>query len=199
MNTNDNKAIKIFNELKKEGLIPTKRKIKSSKKVRNFKASVFTSNTISFNPDLSELDENVLKLLLLHEEGHLIRKQYGLNSLLFLIGIGFIPLLYCLIFRIFGSDLIMSTFFLLFVFVSSFRILSVPLELDEYNSDEFASKILRDRYNIKKPSEILKFTLERIPSLNDTFWNRLFIAFFDCHPSTYERVKKITDTIDEKM
>jgi Zn-dependent protease with chaperone function len=196
----ENKVITIFDELKKRDLIASHRKISVSKSTKNFKSSVFTNNTIIVNPDVSELDDNVIKFCLLHEEGHLIRKQYGIPALFLLIGLGLVPLLYCIYSKADFSILLTSVCFVLVIVFSSIRILTEPFHWDEYGSDEFASKILRDIYKIKKPSEIVKIALNTLPSSFDSskLLSRLFLAFFEYHPSDEQRVKNIIDVIDEK-
>jgi Zn-dependent protease with chaperone function len=86
------------------------------------------------------------------------------------------------------------------VFFSSIRILTEPFYWDEYGSDEFASKILRYNYGKKRPSEIVKNTLDKIPSSLDLsrWYCRLFYALVENHPSTEQRVKNIVELIDEK-
>jgi len=96
-NPTEEKIIATVNELKSRNLIDPHRKIKSKNMPGTFKASIFTSNTIYFNPKISmELTDDMIRFCLLHEEGHLKRGQYGIPALFFLCGVGIIPLLYCI-------------------------------------------------------------------------------------------------------
>ena len=52
-NPDEKRILKIIDELKTQNLIDPPRKIKSKNMPGAFKASVITSNTISFNPTLS--------------------------------------------------------------------------------------------------------------------------------------------------
>jgi len=195
------KIIEIVKELKTRKLIDPRRNIIASEKVPfGFKASVFSSNTISYNPKLSGFDDDMIRFALLHEEGHLKRGQYGIPALFFLLCLGFIPLLYCINQKVDPSIMIISTFFMLFIVVSSIRILTEPFHWDEYGSDEFASKLLRDEYGIKKPSEIVKNTLNAVPISFDSssLFHRLCLAFIEYHPSTEQRVRNVTELVDEK-
>jgi Zn-dependent protease with chaperone function len=195
----EKKIIDITNELKARNFINPSRKIKASKKIQGgFKASVFTSNTIIYDPNLSGFDDLMIRFGVLHEEGHLKRGQYAIPALLVLLGLGFVPLLHSIFLS--PGTLIISLFFLLFVVFSSIRILTEPFHWDEYGSDEFASKILQENYDIKKPSEIVKNTLNSIPSRFDSsnLLHRLFLAFIEYHPSTEQRVRNIVESIDGK-
>jgi Zn-dependent protease with chaperone function len=199
MELSEKKIIDITNELKARYFINPHRKIKASKHIQGgFKASVITFNTIIYDPNLSGLDDQMIRFCLLHEEGHLKRGQYGIPALFFLLGLGFVPLLYTILFN--PCFLIISLFFFLFVFFSSIRILTAPFHWDEYGSDEFASKILQENYGIKKPSEIVKKTLNSIPSRFDSSnpLYRLFLAFIEYHPSTEQRIRNIAGLVDEK-
>jgi len=205
----EKKIIEISNELKARNLIDPHRKIKTSKNIPYwFKASVFTSNTIAYNPNVSGMDDDMIRFCLLHEEGHLKRGQYGLPAFVFLVCLSFIPLLFVLVLTLFGLrvDSIIATIsviFLIFVILSSTRILADPFSWDEYGSDEFASKILRDNYGIKKPSEVVKKTLNALSALTPRFDSSklssiLVSAFFGYHPSITQRVRNIIEAIDEK-
>jgi len=192
------KILRIFDELKKQGHITPRRVLKASKKVSSFKSSVYTSNTILYNPNLSDLDDDVIRFSLLHEEGHLARGQYGPPALLLLWSFGLIPLIIGIFFK--TDFFLISLFFFLFVFFSSIRILTEPFYWDEFGSDEFASKILHDSYKIKKPSEIVRTTLNSIPSSFDysNLFHRICLAFIEYHPSTEQRVRNVIEVVDEK-
>jgi Zn-dependent protease with chaperone function len=201
MELSEKKIIDITNELKARNFINPNRKIKASKNIPGgFKASVFTSNTIIYDPTLSGFDDHMIRFSVLHEEGHLTRGQYGVPSILFLVGLGFIPLLLGILLKFDQNFIVFSSLFFIVVFVSSIRILTEPFHWDEYGSDEYASKILRDHYDIKKPSKIVKNTLNSIPSSFDSsnFLHRLCLAFIEYHPSTEQRVRNIVELIDEK-
>ena len=200
-NSIEKRILEIFDELKTRNLIDPNRKIKSKKMPGAFKASVITSNTIFFNPMLSkELNDDMIRFCLLHEEGHLKEGQYGVSALFLLWGLGLVPLIYCILSGIGGGIFITSLCFTLFVIFSSIRILTEPFHWDEYGSDEFASKILRDYYDIKMPSKILKNTLERLPPSVDLckFSHRLFYTLVENHPSSEKRVKNIIELVDER-
>jgi len=196
----------IFNELKERNLIDPNRKLKASKSPLVFKASVFTSNTITFNPNLcGGLDDDMIRFCILHEEGHLKREQYGVSALFLLWGLSSFPFLFFVLENLYiqkvdQNIMIISLFFMFFVLCSSIRILTEPFHWDEYGSDEFASKILQHNYGIKKPSEILKIILNTIPSSLDMskFFSRLFFTFIENHPSPEQRVRNIAGLIDEK-
>lgn len=198
---NEKKILDIFHELKMQNHIDPSRVLKASKTVPSFKAGLFSSSTISFNPNLIITNDDEIRFCLLHEEGHLTQGQYGISALLLLWSIGIIPTVCLIALNAEVRISIISCFFTVFVVLSSIRILTEPLQWDEYGSDEYASKILRDNYNIKKPSEIVRKTLNNLPPICDssTFYYRLFLAFFEYHPSIEQRVRNISESIDEKM
>jgi len=197
----EKKIIEIIEELKTRNLVDPHREIKASKRIPcGFKASVFTSNTISYNPNISGLNDDEIRFCILHEEGHLKRGQYGLPAICLLFSFGLIPLFYCILLKVDLNVMMISIFFMLFIVFSSIRILTEPFKGDEYGSDEFASEILREHYDIKKPSEILKNVLNSIPSSFDRskILPRLCLAFIEYHPSVEQRVRNIVELIDEK-
>ncbi len=197
----EEKILQIIDELKNDNLIDPNRTLKVSKDIAmSFKAGILSRNTITYNPKYcEELDDDMIRFCLLHEEGHLKRGQYGVPALFLLVCLGGFPLIYCLLVKANQDLFILSLFFFLFVLLSSIRILTEPFHWDEYNSDEFASKILKEKYGIRKPSKILKRTLDSIPSSLDfsKFHSRLFYAFIEYHPSTEQRVRNIVEFIDE--
>jgi len=201
MDQNDEqRIIKIFHELKSQNVIAARRELKPMKE-GTFKANVYSSNTILYNPSLTGFTDDEIRFSLLHEEGHLTRGQYGIPSILVLIALGLVPLL---VFIWSKSDsvvlLILTLCFLLFVLFTSIRILTEPFFWDEYGSDEFAAEILRDKFGIKKPSRVVKETLEKLPHMFDRekLYARLIIAFIEYHPSDTQRVHNIAILFDEE-
>ena len=132
----DDSCRKIFNELKNRGYISAHCKLKQSEKIPNFAPRPFS---IQYHPDMNDLEENSIRFCLLHEEGHR-RKFYQLGFL-----VVFMVLLYY-----YNFILGILAFF---IFIVSMRSL---LWGYEYNSDKYASIILRDEYNISEPSKILE-------------------------------------------
>jgi Zn-dependent protease with chaperone function len=195
------KIMEISRELKLKNLIDPGRAIKSKKMSFPYRAGIFASNTISFNPAFSmDLDDDMIRFCLLHEEGHLKRGQYGVPALMLLIGIGIFPVIHCIVAGIGDGILVVSLGFMLFVLVSSMRILTEPFRWDEYGSDEFATRILHDTYGITKPSLIVGDTLDRLPSGLDVskLLPRLIYALIEIHPTAEERVRHIVGKIDDK-
>ena len=167
---------RIFNELIDCGCIAATRKIEASDAWTSFHAGLCT---IHYNPKMNELDENSIRISLLHEEGH-IRLQYRtflFLILLFAILTSIFLTNFNLILKILGSVIIIFILGLLFVLI------------DEYESDIFASKLLRDKFGISEPSKILEKALEKMPS------NR-FSAY--THPSIQNRMRNIADNVDKK-
>jgi len=200
-NSVNDRIVEIFYELKEQKLIDTSRKIKiDSKLPGTFKAGLIFRNTISYNPQLCKtLSDDVIRFCLLHEEGHMAQDQYGPQALIILWGIGLIPLIYSVLLKIGGIIAIFSVCFAIFVIFSSIQILKDSLYRDEYGSDEFASKILQDKCGVRRPSEVVKKTFDSLPQIIDSTnrWHRLFVAFFDYHPSKEQRVRNIQELVDK--
>ncbi len=198
--TDEQRIIEIFKDLKRQNVIAGRRELKPMKE-GTFKASVYSSNTISYNPSLTGFTDDEIRFSLLHEEGHLTLGQYGIPSILVLIALGLIPLLYFILSKSDSLNLLILTLcFLLFVLFTSIRIQTEPFFWDEYGSDEYAAEILRDKFGIKKPSKIVKNTLEKLPHMFDRskLYARLIIAFIEYHPSDIQRVHNIAILVDEE-
>lgn len=206
MITPDNKIQSIFEELKLKGHIQSKRKIKSSKFAINFKAGLLFYNTIFYNPKLSNMNEENIRFCLLHEEGHKINNQYGTPCVIIFIITASIPLI--INWLLSGNNLIISIaiicYSLLFIF-SSIKIFNEPLRWDELQSDIFAATILRDSYNVKKPSETLYNTFLEIDSIlksssenNNSLITRFAFEITFYHPTDEKRIKNIRTFVDER-
>jgi Zn-dependent protease with chaperone function len=192
----------IFKELQEKELISTKRKIQSSKYVKNFKAGLVFSNNISYNPKLSNMNEDNIRFALLHEEGHKVKHQYGTPGVIFFLIMAFIPVIFN--FLLSGNNLILSTsiliYSLMFILIS-IKIFSEPLRGDEFESDLFAATVLRDSYDIKKPSEILHNTLTEIRLIfkhsgNISIPEKIIFGLFAYHPLDEDRIKNIRILVD---
>jgi hypothetical protein len=212
---NDEKVKKIFIELKDKGTIEKTREIRCDKRGQAFKSGLFFYNTIFYNEKSCNLDEDTIRFALLHEEGHKINKQYVSPPLFFLLTLILIPVIFYTLANaelssggIFQSFLWSATiicYSLLFV-VSMINNLIEPLRYDEYRSDEFAAKMLKEKLNIKKPSiiadnsfKVIRKQIEETGEDLDSFKNRLIFAFARYHPLDEDRVKKIYEKFDEKL
>ncbi len=174
MKSSEGSCERIFNELVKNGGVAGSHKIEASEKWDYFHAGLCT---IHYNPKMNVLDENFIRISLLHEEGH-IRLQY--RTILFL------TLLFIVILLIFFTNIDQHLKLLCSIILTLFSCWLFVL-MDEYESDKFASIMLRDKYNISKPSKILEKTLEQMPHS----WLSAFT-----HPSVKKRVKNIVEKVD---
>jgi Zn-dependent protease with chaperone function len=204
----EDRIIKIYRELLERNIIDPQHKLEASNNLPGaFKSGFPFSKKISYNPKLCKdlTNDEVIRFCLLHEEGHLKTGQYGIPCLCLLLFIGFAPLIIYALLKIFliidisSIIIVISLFFALFVLFSSVRILAEPFYWDEFGSDEFASKILFNCYGIRKPSQVVKITLSSIPSTfnSSKLLHRLFLGFFEYHPSNELRVRNIAEFIDE--
>jgi Zn-dependent protease with chaperone function len=194
----------IFEELKSKGLISSKRKIKPSRIVPNFKSGLVFYNTIIYNPKLSPMQENNIRFCLLHEEGHKVKHQYGTPGIILFLILASIPVFFN--FLLSGNNPILTLsieiYSLMFILISV-KIFSESLRGDEFESDLFASTILRDSYGIKNPSGILYNTLTEIFSILKPKYSekvsiseRIIIGLLSYHPSIEDRVKNIRIFVD---
>jgi len=213
---NDEKVKKIFVELKNQGAIEKTREIRCDKRVRNFKSGLFFYNTIFYNEKSCNLDDDSIRFALLHEEGHKVNKQYVNPPLFyFILPLIVIPVIFLVLAtaeissgEIVQSFLWCSTIFcysILFV-VFTINNLIEPLKHDEYQSDEFAAKMLKEKLNKKRPSIIIDNLLKALNKQfeetgedRDSVKNRLIFAFARFHPLDEDRVKNIYEKFDEKL
>ena len=161
------------------------------------------------------LDENSIRFVLLHEEGHIIKKQFSKPPLIIFLILILIPVILVTVNTLMNKGdnfistilpIIIVCYTVLFLF-SLIMILNGPLRLDEFQSDEFAARILRDNFSINNPSKVADITFIEIRKLyekdlnekfKDSFVFRLIVAIANYHPKDSERVKAIEEQIDEK-
>jgi Zn-dependent protease with chaperone function len=210
--SNNERVEKIFNELKKKGAVDKEREIRYDNRVQAFKSGLFFYNTIFYNENCCRLDEDSIRFSLLHEEGHQVNKQYVLPPLLFTLSLMLTPLWFLLLANreLFAAGIYQALlwyatiicFSVLFV-ILMMNSLTEPLRYDEYRSDEYAAKMLKEKFNVYQPSQIAANTFKTIrkQSLNseknpDSIKNRLLFAFIRYHPHDEDRIKNIHEKID---
>lgn len=212
--SNDQKVEKIFNELKKKGAVSREREIKFDRRVPVFRSGLFFYNTIFYNEYCSRLDEDAIRFLLLHEEGHTVNKQYVIPPFIVTVSLILVPVCLLLLahkdlaaagfFPALLWDATIACFSLLFVIVMMNN-LTEPLRHDEYRSDEYAAKMLKEKFNIYHPSVIADNTFralrkqhETTEGSTDSLKNRLLFAFIRYHPQDGDRVRNIREKFDVK-
>jgi Zn-dependent protease with chaperone function len=212
--SNDKKVEKIFIELKRKGAVGIEREIKYDTRVQVFKSGLFFYNTIFYNETGCNLDEDSIRFSLLHEEGHTVNKQYVLPPFIFMLSLMLIPVWFLILANreliaagIFQALLWYATiicFSLLFM-ISMINHLIEPMRYDEYRSDEYAAKMLKEKFNVYQPSIIAENTFkairkqsEKTEEKQDSIKNRLLFAFVRYHPRDEDRVKNIHEKIDVK-
>lgn len=211
---NDENVEKIFIELKKKRAINKEREIKYDKSGQIFKSGLFFYNTIFYNENGCNLDEDSIRFSLLHEEGHKVNKQYVMPPLIFTVSLILIPVCFLFlahtegiaagIFQVLLWDATIICFSLLFIPLM-INNLTEPLRYDEYRSDEYAAKMLKEKFNVFKPSIIADNTFkairkqsEKTEEEHDSIKNRLLFAFIRYHPQDDDRVKNIHEKFDVK-
>jgi Zn-dependent protease with chaperone function len=212
--SNNERVEKIFMELKKKGTIDKEREIRYDRRVPNFKSGLFFYNTIFYNEKCCNLDEDSIRFSLLHEEGHQVNNQYVLPPLIFMLSLVLIPVWFLFLANrelvaagIFHALLWYATitcFSLLFI-ISMINHLIEPMRYDEYRSDEYAAKMLKEKFNVYQPSQIagntfkaIRKQLEKTEDHQDSVKNRLLFAFIRYHPRDEDRVKNIHEKFDVK-
>jgi len=212
--SNDKNVEKIFIELKKKGAIEKEREIKYDKSGQIFKSGIFFYNTIFYNENGCNLDEDSIRFSLLHEEGHKVNKQYVMPPSIFTVSLILIPVCFLFlahteviaagIFQALLWDATIICFSLLFIPLM-INNLTEPLRYDEYRSDEYAAKMLKEKFNVFKPSIIADNTFkairkqcEKTEEEHDSVKNRLLFAFIRYHPRDDDRVKNIHEKFDVK-
>ena len=212
--SNNEKVEKIFIDLKKKGAIEKEREIKYDKGVQMFKSGLFLYNTIFYSENGCNLDEDSIRFSLLHAEGHKVNKQYLMPPLIFTISLILIPV--CFLFLA-DTELIAAGIFQVLLWNATIICFSVlliilminnltgPLRYDEYRSDEYAAKMLKEKFNVYHPSIIayntfksMRKQLEKTEEKQDSIKNRLLFAFIRYHPHDEDRVKNIHEKFDVK-
>ena len=170
MESDKDSCERIFFELVTDGAIFPTHAIESSENYTYFHAGL---KTIHYNPKMNQLDDSSIKICLLHEEGH-IRNQY--RTVLFLILLGIISIAIIVV--------VQANLILKLVLVLSIILISIwwYVLFDEYQSDLFAGRMLKEKFGVGKPSVLLEKTLKKLPS------SRLSRI---THPSVKQRVKKM--------
>ena len=212
--SNNENVEKIFIGLKKKGTIDKEREIKFDKRVQVFKSGLFFYNTIFYNENGCNLDEDSIRFSLLHEEGHHVNKQYVMPPLIFTLSLILIPVWFLFlanreliaagIFQVLLWYATIICFSILFI-ISMINNLIEPLRYDEYRSDEYAAKMLKEKFNVYQPSQIADNTFkairkqfEKTEEKQDSIKNRLLFAFIRYHPHDEDRVKNIHEKFDVK-
>ena len=212
--SNDERVEKIFNELKRKGVVGIEREIKYDKRVQVFRSGLFFYNTIFYNENGCKLDEDSIRFSLLHEEGHTVNKQYVLPPFIVTLSLLLVPVCFLLLaqkelfavgmFQALLWDATIICFSLLFM-ILMINNLTEPMRHDEYRSDEYAAKMLKEKFNVYKPSIIADNTFkairkqrEKTEENHDSIKNRLMFAFIRYHPWDEDRVKNIHEKFDVK-
>ena len=198
----------ILEELKSKGLIDRDVKaIKKSSRMSGFKASTLWKTRIFYNGDYANLDDDSLRFILLHEDGHHRNKQ---NSRL-LIGmvlavIASSALLTDYYAAVSGSSPLpvlygLLPFYFAFAFLS-IRILQDPLQEDEYASDLYAAAVLMERYGVREPSKVVDRALRSVTSSAkpSSLTKRVsHLLFGGIHPTNKERVAYVRGCLEEQV
>jgi Zn-dependent protease with chaperone function len=196
----------VFQELRSKGHIRKSKRCRWSPLVFNFKAGVLFRRTIFYDKKYDNLDEDLLRFALLHEEGHHQGKQYTpLVLIMDVIVVVSSVLLVDWKARV-DNDIVQPIVWglmpiYIWLILASLKVFGKYIHEDEFRSDSFAARILRDSYGISKPSETIDRMWKALtPSKkHDSIGYRLFrLLLGGLHPSDEERVRKIADTIDNR-
>jgi len=207
MEEQDNVLI-TFRELQGKGLIPKERRLKARRRYLlifklGFKSGILFRNTILYHPKFSRMELDSLRFILLHEEGHLERKQ---NSSIFMTFILLVILgsIFMITYSGWGDGKIISalSYSLLplyfgFVFIA-LKAFSGPLQEDEREADLFAARKLKEGYGTSRPSVIAQKAFAEYDGYRTGQKPDRVKSFFlgGIHPSDEERVALIKRKVD---
>lgn len=147
----------IFNDLQQRQLIDHRRTLELSNNSLvqmqgNKLSKKILYNKKFYNNVLSELDDDTLRFVLLHEEGH-IQKGSLLPHLGFLLAI----IIFILFFSYpFNYGWPYWLFYILIVIPLVYRSFYITLYKEELIADSFAAEIMKREFHIEKPSKLLK-------------------------------------------
>jgi len=228
MENSEDRLIKILKELQNEGSIEKKRQLKKNLFTGQIQG-IF--NKIRYNEKfyknhLSNLNDNQLKYVLLHEEGHIIRGCILDYIWLFIFVIGGICIFYWpirgffdFVFVINGNiytftqlgrffiEIFSCLIYILIIFPLLYRLFYSRMYHAEFKADEYAANCLREKNGISNPSAIMKETFEQILSKYEFgIKEKLiaiilqFIGFYPgYHPSEGERILNIKNKFDVSL
>jgi hypothetical protein len=193
----------VFRELRAKGLVKKATECRSAA-VLNFKAGGILRNRIFYNQKYANLDANLLRFALLHEEGHLRTKQYSqlvfnMDYLLMAPYIGMVLWSGSFKDNALIPVIIVALPFELMLIPFSLRIFGDAIQEDEDSSDMFAARTLKDAYAIRNPSMIAMQLFRSLASENpDSFFHSILFLFGGgMHPKNEERVKRIKEIVDD--
>ena len=182
LNIDEDSCTRIFGELRDKGLISLFHEIEASNEWKYFQAGL---RTIHYNLKMNELDENSIRICLLHEEGHI---RFNYKTFIFL-GLLLVGLLFDVI-VIFPFNLLLGILSIGLIIFILFFVGRQLLLMEEYRCDEFASNLIQENYDTSiLPSKILEKALENMQYSS-------LSAF--THPPIQQRVKNIADKVDKK-
>jgi Zn-dependent protease with chaperone function len=198
----------LLEDLKTKQLIDQERKLVSDRFVSQFQGifGKIRYNEQFCNRYLEDLDDNVLRFILLHEEGHL-KSGTKLPSPVFAI----IVILFIVCIYIYQISLLISIFYLLFLLALAYRVLFITLYKEEFKVDLFAAELMKNKFDIKQPSQLLSRFLRsveekgyskkpnRVSQLVLLIFMILTGIFPDYHPANCSRILNIERNIDERV
>ena len=176
---------KIHSELRKKGLVTTR--LSKNTHVPNLKRSLIYG--IVYNPRYSHLDKDVIRFLVLHEEGH-----------------GKLPIAYPLIFLVFILTTVIGSFisinpvldFILtfIIFFGILRLFIPVMRWEEYKADRFAVDVMVREYGIEDPERIVAKALDALTGRHKrkTFISGIYMLM-PYHPSREDRLAAVRDRV----
>jgi Zn-dependent protease with chaperone function len=196
----------VFAELKCKGLIDKNRILFGNPITPNFQG---LGPLINYNPRYGNLNKELAKFVLLHEEGHMKKLSrtylcfmvYAFLIALFLVstfaGVLLVPDEAKLYVHIFADFIFVSAFLLLW------RIFLPFFKEDEFDADLWACARLYQEYSIKEPHAILKAALEEVmkikpPKHVEIIFKILTFFLPKYHPSNEERYEYVKSYFENK-
>jgi Zn-dependent protease with chaperone function len=185
----------IFRDLQKIGCIEYCRNLEASEGVLNFSANS-RNNKIEYNSKMDNIqNKNSIKFCLLHEEGH-FRFPNRVFIPIFAFSFFTVVIMIFLLVSICKLEFILALVSLLTI---SFILIIWYKWIEEYESDKFASLMLRDVLkDSDTPSRILENALHDISSDKTICDIPITLLMTIIHPSHQCRIRKIARYIDKK-
>jgi len=192
-----------FAELRTKGFIAAKRKLVRKKTTwrHDFKAGILRRWNIYYNEMHSSLKDDLLRFVLLHEEGHFASKQNSTILLGFIIA-GFVGLAYFYLVSRFqghpnGDALILDSVVMAFLSLMSLRAFETPLQEDETRADLHAARVMIEKLGVEKPSVVAESLFEiqdkREHDKTSLSYQVMWFIGGGIHPPTRERIRAIRE------
>ena len=185
----------VFADLKQKGLIRKRVRLMEDRRMPSAKASLF-KGSIRINPDYSVLPDDCIRFILLHEEGHMVLPQRTL-AILVAIALTMLPVAVILSMNFSRTSAsAMGLMISVLTIILVFRLTTGIRHKDEHQSDVYAAKALRDKFDIQMPSTVAESCFSLVLQNDGHRFLELVSGVLDTHPDIEARMEVLRHQVD---